>query len=191
MSVYRVLSRTTKWCTTKYPQNTQNYSTSNTVTTTHSTTSQPDVPPALSRAVTQCRRLTLHPHTCTQHTKARQSTRSHHFDGPHLYITRAMLLHHTNFPSIQPPYHTTQHHIYHHTTSNFTHISNLQWLAFLTIARVYSQDEKNQVISISLWFRQYWNNPMLTWNTSNYDNISSINVDRSLTWLPDICLYNT
>ena len=55
----------------------------------------------------------------------------------------------------------------------------------------YFQHEKTQVISLSVWIRQYWNNPMLTWNSSQFMNISSINVDRNLVWVPDMCLYNT
>lgn len=61
----------------------------------------------------------------------------------------------------------------------------------LAVRQIMDIDEKNQVIILSMWFRQYWNNPMLTWNPIEYDNISSVNIDKNLVWVPDICLYNT
>lgn len=37
---------------------------------------------------------------------------------------------------------------------------------------------------------QEWNNPLLTWNASQYGGIDEINVDASQVWVPDIVLYN-
>ena len=53
------------------------------------------------------------------------------------------------------------------------------------------QDEKTQVIALSILVRQYWNNAMLKWNSSQYANIGHINVDKNLVWVPDMVLYNS
>ncbi|XP_028398917.1 neuronal acetylcholine receptor subunit alpha-7-like [Dendronephthya gigantea] len=61
----------------------------------------------------------------------------------------------------------------------------------IAIRQIMDIHEKTQVVILSVWIRQYWNNPMLTWKGSDYMNITSINVDRNLVWVPDMCLYNT
>ena len=51
-------------------------------------------------------------------------------------------------------------------------------------------DEKNQVLVSNVWVRMYWRNSLLTWNASDYGGISSINLDPTKVWVPDIVLYN-
>ena len=51
-------------------------------------------------------------------------------------------------------------------------------------------DEKNQVLVSNVWVRMSWFNHLLKWNTKDYGDIESINIDPKLIWLPDIVLYN-
>ncbi|XP_078661456.1 neuronal acetylcholine receptor subunit alpha-10-like [Branchiostoma floridae x Branchiostoma belcheri] len=52
-------------------------------------------------------------------------------------------------------------------------------------------DEKNQVMSSAVWLRQYWTDEALQWNSSDFWNISSINIPSKEVWLPDTVLYNS
>ncbi|KAK6055694.1 Neurotransmitter-gated ion-channel ligand binding domain protein, partial [Cooperia oncophora] len=47
-------------------------------------------------------------------------------------------------------------------------------------------DEVNQVIVLKEWHRMFWHDEFLVWNPADYDNITEIQVPRSLIWLPDI-----
>ncbi|XP_028408250.1 neuronal acetylcholine receptor subunit alpha-7-like [Dendronephthya gigantea] len=51
--------------------------------------------------------------------------------------------------------------------------------------------EKDQILITSVWLRLKWTNSFLTWNSSHYGGIDSINVDPEMIWLPDIELYNS
>ena len=48
----------------------------------------------------------------------------------------------------------------------------------------------NQALRLNAWLRLYWNNPYLTWNPEDYDNVKSIHLDNGLVWTPDISMYN-
>jgi len=39
-------------------------------------------------------------------------------------------------------------------------------------------------------FRQYWNDPYLTWNPEEYDNMTEINLSPDQVWVPDIVFYD-
>eukprot|EP00794_Sanderia_malayensis_P013706 gene13706-15135_t len=60
----------------------------------------------------------------------------------------------------------------------------------LTISQIIDVDEKNQIFTVSVFMRQSWFNPVLAWNKTQFNNISSINVRPKKLWLPDIVLYN-
>eukprot|EP00795_Rhopilema_esculentum_P005971 gene5971-11332_t len=60
----------------------------------------------------------------------------------------------------------------------------------ITISQIVDVDEKNQIFTVSVWMRQKWKNPLLAWDPSRFNNISSINVRPKKLWLPDIVLYN-
>ncbi|KAK3727985.1 hypothetical protein QZH41_015939, partial [Actinostola sp. cb2023] len=64
----------------------------------------------------------------------------------------------------------------------------------ITLDIAYSQlvemDSKNQILSSYIWVRQYWTNPRLRWDPMKYGGVSTIHVDPTLVWLPDIVLYN-
>ncbi|XP_020610814.1 neuronal acetylcholine receptor subunit alpha-7-like [Orbicella faveolata] len=60
----------------------------------------------------------------------------------------------------------------------------------ISLHQLINVDEKNQLMQVSLWIRQTWFNPFLTWNQSEYGGISQINIRPSKVWIPDIFLYN-
>ncbi|XP_031574174.1 neuronal acetylcholine receptor subunit alpha-10-like isoform X2 [Actinia tenebrosa] len=51
-------------------------------------------------------------------------------------------------------------------------------------------NEKEQSIKTHLWLREEWNNPLLTWTPTEFDNIKEISVPANMLWVPDIILYN-
>lgn len=60
----------------------------------------------------------------------------------------------------------------------------------ISLHQIIEVDFKNQIVKSSVWIRQAWNNPFLTWNSSNFGGIKTINVHQSKLWKPDIFLYN-
>ncbi|KAK3727981.1 hypothetical protein QZH41_015932, partial [Actinostola sp. cb2023] len=55
------------------------------------------------------------------------------------------------------------------------------------------QDGRNkraQTMKSVIWVRQYWEDSRLTWNASEYDDVTTIVTEASRIWLPDITLYN-
>jgi len=52
-------------------------------------------------------------------------------------------------------------------------------------------DEKKKILQLSAWTRYVWRDEYLTWNKSDYANITQIRLDPDLLWIPDIMLYNT
>jgi len=60
----------------------------------------------------------------------------------------------------------------------------------LSLIQIISVNSKSQLLTLNVWIRQKWKNPMLGWNMSQYGGIKSVNVDPSKVWIPDIILYN-
>ncbi|CAH3126205.1 unnamed protein product, partial [Porites lobata] len=60
----------------------------------------------------------------------------------------------------------------------------------VSLHQIIEVNEKNQFITVSLWVRQIWFDPFLTWNESEYAGIKQINIDAKSAWIPDIYLYN-
>ncbi|XP_048736461.1 neuronal acetylcholine receptor subunit alpha-7-like [Ostrea edulis] len=52
-------------------------------------------------------------------------------------------------------------------------------------------DEKNQVIKLNIWMRLWWNDPFLSWNKSEYGNITQIILPFANVWTPDITLFDS
>jgi len=57
------------------------------------------------------------------------------------------------------------------------------------LIQVVDVEEINEAIVINAWIRQEWVNPRLSWNASLYENISSINIQPTKIWVPDIYTY--
>ncbi|XP_038059338.1 neuronal acetylcholine receptor subunit beta-4-like [Patiria miniata] len=60
----------------------------------------------------------------------------------------------------------------------------------LSISQLIDVDEKNQIMTTSVWVKHSWTDRHLTWNPDEYDGITYIHIPSSLLWRPDILLYN-
>ena len=55
---------------------------------------------------------------------------------------------------------------------------------------IWSQDEKNQLLTTCMWFNLVWTDYQLAWNTSEYGGVDSVVIQPRNLWIPDILLYN-
>ncbi|CAF4838604.1 unnamed protein product, partial [Rotaria socialis] len=60
----------------------------------------------------------------------------------------------------------------------------------LSLAQLIDVDEKNQVITTNQWLTMSWFDPKLTWNPSDWKNVSLLHIKYDKIWIPDIVLYN-
>uniref|UniRef100_A0A8C9HRH1 5-hydroxytryptamine receptor 3A n=2 Tax=Piliocolobus tephrosceles TaxID=591936 RepID=A0A8C9HRH1_9PRIM len=49
-------------------------------------------------------------------------------------------------------------------------------------------DEKNQVLTTYIWYRQYWTDEFLQWNPEDFDNITKLSIPTDSIWVPDILI---
>ncbi|XP_043937010.1 5-hydroxytryptamine receptor 3A isoform X2 [Protopterus annectens] len=49
-------------------------------------------------------------------------------------------------------------------------------------------DEKNQVLTTYIWYRQHWIDEFLMWKPEEFDNITRISIPTSSIWVPDILI---
>jgi len=52
-------------------------------------------------------------------------------------------------------------------------------------------DSKSHVLTSRVWLREFWTDPRLTWDESDYGGLDSISVRSWYIWRPDIKLYNS
>lgn len=52
-------------------------------------------------------------------------------------------------------------------------------------------DEKNQVLSTSVWIYEEWKDELLTWSPKDYDGQTALMIPSASIWLPDIFIFNT
>ncbi|XP_028411625.1 acetylcholine receptor subunit alpha-type acr-16-like [Dendronephthya gigantea] len=60
----------------------------------------------------------------------------------------------------------------------------------ISLSRIQEMNDKSQVLTLSLWVRQVWYDPRLTWNRSDYAMTKQIHVDPDKIWVPDLKVYN-
>ncbi|KAJ7390922.1 hypothetical protein OS493_020942 [Desmophyllum pertusum] len=60
----------------------------------------------------------------------------------------------------------------------------------LVVREIEDLDDKNQLLITRAEIREYWVDPLLTWNSSHYNEVKYISVDTKMIWIPDIVLYN-
>eukprot|EP00794_Sanderia_malayensis_P009133 gene9133-10106_t len=58
------------------------------------------------------------------------------------------------------------------------------------LVQLINVNDRYQMITTKLWVRMKWKNQLFTWNSTQWDNIKSVQVDAKLVWTPDIVLYN-
>lgn len=60
----------------------------------------------------------------------------------------------------------------------------------ITYHQLIDVNEKDQIITSSIWIRQNWTNQIISWNKEQFGNITTINIEPSRVWKPDLYLYN-
>lgn len=53
---------------------------------------------------------------------------------------------------------------------------------------ILSVDEKNQVLTTYIWYRQFWADEFLQWNPEDFDNITKLSIPTDSIWVPDILI---
>ncbi|CAG5123758.1 unnamed protein product, partial [Candidula unifasciata] len=99
-----------------------------------------------------------------------------------------------NSPLIGP-----EHKLYRHLFRNYTadsrpvrNASHVVVVKFdLSLNQLLDLDEKNQILTTSVWIYEEWTDEMLKWSPSDYEDQHAIMIPASSIWLPDIFIYNT
>ncbi len=60
----------------------------------------------------------------------------------------------------------------------------------VSLHQIIDVDEKNQILTTNCWITAKWNDSHLTWNASDFGDISTIRLPYHRVWRPDIILYN-
>ncbi|MEJ1275208.1 5-hydroxytryptamine (serotonin) receptor 3A [Cricetulus griseus] len=53
---------------------------------------------------------------------------------------------------------------------------------------ILSVDEKNQVLTTYIWYRQFWTDEFLQWTPEDFDNITKLSIPTDSIWVPDILI---
>ncbi|NXT21205.1 5HT3A protein, partial [Syrrhaptes paradoxus] len=53
---------------------------------------------------------------------------------------------------------------------------------------ILSVDEKNQVLTTYIWYRQHWTDEFLRWDPAHFDNLTQISLPTESIWVPDILI---
>ncbi|XP_004712871.1 5-hydroxytryptamine receptor 3A [Echinops telfairi] len=49
-------------------------------------------------------------------------------------------------------------------------------------------DEKNQVLTTYIWYRQCWKDELLQWDPEDFDNVTKLSIPTDSIWVPDILI---
>ncbi|XP_047123166.1 neuronal acetylcholine receptor subunit alpha-10 isoform X1 [Hydra vulgaris] len=60
----------------------------------------------------------------------------------------------------------------------------------IALRQLIRMDESIEIIVVNTWIRQFWQDPFLTWNASEWEGINSVTVSPNKIWKPDITVYN-
>ncbi|XP_064607866.1 acetylcholine receptor subunit alpha-like 1 [Liolophura sinensis] len=60
----------------------------------------------------------------------------------------------------------------------------------MRLAQLLKIDEKNQIMTTSIWLRHVWVDRRLTWDPVEYDGVKLLKIPSEDLWRPDIVLYN-
>ncbi|KAJ7399617.1 5-hydroxytryptamine receptor 3A [Pitangus sulphuratus] len=58
----------------------------------------------------------------------------------------------------------------------------------LMVYAILSVDEKNQVLTTYIWYRQHWTDEFLRWDPAHFDNLTQISLPMESIWVPDILI---
>lgn len=62
---------------------------------------------------------------------------------------------------------------------------------YINLKQITVLDEKNQLLTTSVYTTQWWQDDRLKWNSSDYNGIEWIRIQASKIWLPDTYVLNT
>ncbi|XP_052044258.1 neuronal acetylcholine receptor subunit beta-4 [Apodemus sylvaticus] len=60
----------------------------------------------------------------------------------------------------------------------------------LLLSQLISVNEREQIMTTSIWLKQEWTDYRLAWNSSCYEGVNILRIPAKRVWLPDIVLYN-
>ncbi|XP_076836328.1 5-hydroxytryptamine receptor 3A [Brachyhypopomus gauderio] len=58
----------------------------------------------------------------------------------------------------------------------------------LMVYSILNVDEKNQVLTTYVWYRQQWTDEFLVWNPEDFDDVKQISMPTANVWVPDIVI---
>ncbi|XP_008277330.1 5-hydroxytryptamine receptor 3A [Stegastes partitus] len=58
----------------------------------------------------------------------------------------------------------------------------------LMVYSILSVDEKNQVLTTYVWYRQSWTDEFLVWNPEDFDEVKQVSIPTANVWVPDILI---
>ncbi|CAB1352378.1 unnamed protein product [Coregonus sp. 'balchen'] len=58
----------------------------------------------------------------------------------------------------------------------------------LMVYSILSVDEKNQVLTTYVWYRQEWTDEFLVWNPEDFDDVNQMSIPTANVWVPDILI---
>ncbi|KAM4646513.1 LOW QUALITY PROTEIN: 5-hydroxytryptamine receptor 3A-like [Amazona ochrocephala] len=58
----------------------------------------------------------------------------------------------------------------------------------LMVYAILNVDEKNQVLTTYIWYRQHWTDEFLRWDPARFDNLTQISLPMESIWVPDILI---
>lgn len=116
--------------------------------------------------------------------------------------TTAVLIFSVLAPAVSPevsqidgPEHQLYRDLFSDYTAESRPVKNASHTVQVTFALALNQlldlDEKNQILSTSVWIYEEWQDEMLRWSPSNYDGQQAIMIPADSVWLPDIFIFNT
>ena len=61
----------------------------------------------------------------------------------------------------------------------------------LNLQQILDIDETKQILTTNSWLNLAWTDENLRWNSSEFGGMTSLRIDSSLIWIPDLKLYNS
>ncbi|CAF96649.1 unnamed protein product, partial [Tetraodon nigroviridis] len=58
----------------------------------------------------------------------------------------------------------------------------------LMVYSILNVDEKNQVLTTYVWYRQSWTDEFLVWNPEDFDEVKQVSMPTANVWVPDILI---
>ncbi|XP_076017302.1 uncharacterized protein LOC143009173 [Genypterus blacodes] len=58
----------------------------------------------------------------------------------------------------------------------------------LMVYSILNVDEKNQVLTTYVWYRQLWTDEFLVWNPDDFDEVQQVSIPTANVWVPDILI---